>query len=220
MPDWQVRERDLIAYPALPGAPGLTLSDAGEPIWHMDPASPDYAARLGPLLARLHSIAPQQAEAAGVEVRTPEQVRQAWADDVALVREAFTVAPALAEAWQAWLDDDACWPDQTMMTHGEIYPAHILFDDDGAITGVLDWTTARVDDPARDLAAQYGAAGEEMLQATLAAYEQAGMHEHPGLAAQARQLWYVSPIDYALYALTTGAETDLATAAAMLNPEA
>lgn len=217
VPDWRVREHDLIAYPALPGAPGLTLSDAGEPVWHRDSADPDYAVRLGRLLARLHSIAPHRAAAAGVEVRTPAQVRRAWADDVARVHEAFTVAPALAGRWQAWLDDDACWPGETVLTHGEIYPAHVLFDDDGAITGVLDWTTARVDDPARDLAAQYGAAGEEMLQATLAVYEQAGGHVHPGLAAQARHLWDASPIGYALYALTTGGETERATAAAMVT---
>jgi macrolide phosphotransferase len=95
----------------------------------------------------------------------------------------------------------------------------VLFDDDGAITGVLDWTTARVDDPARDLAAQYGAAGEEMLHVTLAAYEQAGGRVHAGLATQAQRLWEASPIGYALYALTTGAHQDVATAAAMLDPE-
>lgn len=33
------------------------------------------------------------------------------------------------------------------MTHGEIYPAHVLFDEAGTINGVLDWTTARSDDP-------------------------------------------------------------------------
>lgn len=220
VPDWQVRSPELIAYPALPGAPGLTLSGAGEPEWHMDPASPDYAERLGRLLARLHSITPEQAEAAGVEVRTPARVRQAWRDDVARVSEAFTVSPVLAEAWRAWLEDDTCWPERTVMTHGEIYPAHVLFDEEGTITGVLDWTTARVDDPARDLSAQYGAAGEEMLRATLTAYEQAGGHVHSGLAAQAKHLWDASPIGYALYALITGAETDLVTAASMLNPEA
>ena len=220
VPDWQVRSPELIAYPALPGAPGLTLTGAGEPEWHMDPASPDYAERLGRLLARLHSITPEQAEAAGVEVRTPARVRQAWRDDVARVSEAFTVSPVLAEAWRAWLEDDTCWPERTVMTHGEIYPAHVLFDEEGTITGVLDWTTARVDDPARDLSAQYGAAGEEMLRATLTAYEQAGGHVHSGLAAQAKHLWDASPIGYALYALITGAETDLVTAASMLNPEA
>lgn len=85
VPDWRIRSPELIAYPALPGAPGLTLTDAGEPVWHMDPASPDYAERLGRLLARLHSLTSDQAEAAGVEVRTPARVRQAWREDVARV---------------------------------------------------------------------------------------------------------------------------------------
>jgi macrolide phosphotransferase len=74
-----------------------------------------------------------------------------------------------------------------------------------------------VDDPARDLAAQYGAAGEEMLLATITAYEQAGGHAHPGLAEQARHLWEASSLGYALYALVTGQEADLAAAAAMLS---
>lgn len=219
VPDWQVCTAELIAYPALPGAPGLTLTQAGEPVWHMDPASPDYAERLGHLLARLHSITPEQAGAAGVEVRTPAQARRSWLTDVARVSEEFTVAPALHQTWQDWLADDSCWPDQTVMTHGEIYPAHVLFDDDGTITGVLDWTTARVDDPARDLAAQYGAAGEEMLQVSISAYAQAGGHVHPGLAAQARHLWDASAIGYALHALGTSAPDDLSMAAAMLNPD-
>ncbi len=220
VPDWQIKSPDLIAYPALPGAPGLTLSATGEILWHMDPASPDYAARLGSLLACLHSLGAAEAGPAGVDVRSPEQVRQAWRDDFARVSAEFTVAPALSEAWQNWLEDDTCWPEETVMTHGEIYPAHVLFDESGAITGVLDWTTGRVDDPARDLAAQYGAGGEEMLQTTLAAYEQAGGRPHPGLAAQARHLWDAAPLTYALYALTTGAEADRATAAALLQPKA
>ncbi|MGV0696977.1 phosphotransferase [Mycolicibacter sinensis] len=134
------------------------------------------------------------------------------------MRSEFTVAPELAEAWQGWLADDTCWPDQTVMTHGEIYPAHVLLAEDGTLVGLLDWTTARVDDPARDLAAQYGAAGEEMLQATLAAYAQAGGQVRPGLAAQTRRLWHASSIGYARYALTTRVEGDVAAAAAMLNP--
>lgn len=220
VPDWQIRTAELIAYPALPGAPGLTLSDTSEPIWHMDPASPDYAVRLGRLLACLHSLDAQAADAAGVEVRSPEQVRQTWQDDINRVNDEFNLAPTLSRAWRAWVEDDSCWPERTVMTHGEIYPAHVLLDEDGTITGVLDWTTARVDDPARDFAFQFGAAGDEILQTTLDAYEQAGGHVHPGLAAQARHLWEAAPLGYAIYALTTGAEADRTTAAAMLNPGA
>lgn len=215
VPDWRIRSRELIAYPALGGDPGLTI-DNGEPEWHLDPADPGYADRLGRLLAALHTIPVAEATAPGMEIRTPDQVRQSWSDDIATVLAEFPVDPTLSEAWRAWLDDDACWPDRTVPTHGEIYPAHLLFDADGAITGVLDWTTARVDDPARDLAAQYGAAGEDMLNRTIEAYAEAGGHVHAGLAAQARHLWDASPVGYALYALTTGEQEHLDGAVAML----
>lgn len=219
VPDWQVRSAHLIAYPALPGAPGLTLTDAGEPVWHMDPAGAGYARRLGHLLSRLHSITPERASALGVEVRSPEQVRRSWSADIARVCREFTVDTSLSQSWHAWLEVDSCWPARTVMTHGEIYPAHVLFDDEGTITGVLDWTTARVDDPARDFSAQYGAAGEEMLQASITAYEQAGGYAYAGLADQARRLWDAAPIGYALYALTTGEDDHLTGAATMLAPE-
>lgn len=217
VPDWRVRTPDLVAYPALPGSPGLTVVD-GEPVWHTDPADPDYAARLGRLLARLHGIGPDDAAAAGVEARTPEQVRSSWQDDVDRVCDAFAVAPEREASLRAWLADDACWPDETVMTHGEIYQAHVLTDDDGAVTGVLDWTTARVDDPARDFVTQYGAAGDAGLDLALAAYEDAGGRVGAGLAAQARRLWDAAPLGYALHALTTGAPQDHEAAARMLDP--
>ncbi|WP_308291655.1 macrolide 2'-phosphotransferase [Microbacterium sp. G2-8] len=217
VPDWRIRSQELIAYPALPGHPGLTL-DGADPIWHMDPASPDYATRLGKLLAALHSIGPDQARAAGVEVRSPDDVRRQWQDDMDRVRAEFAVAPGLDEAWRAWIDDDASWPAHTVMSHGEIYPAHVLLDD-GRITGVLDWTTARVDDPARDFSFQIGAAGDAMLQVTVDAYVEAGGRTWPGLAAQARRLWDASPIPYALFALVTGDPMHRAGAEAMLNPD-
>lgn len=219
VPAWTVQARDLVAYRALPGAPGLTLSPVGEPVWHMDPESPDYARRLGRLLAALHGIDPAEAAAAGVEVRSPEQVRGAWRDDIARVADAFAVPATLRDTWRAWLDDDACWPGRTVMTHGEIYPAHVLLDEAGAFTGVLDWTTARVDDPARDLAAQLGAGGEAMLAVAIEAYAAAGGDAHPGLATQARRLWDASPIGYALYALTTGAAADRDAAQALLDAQ-
>lgn len=216
VPDWQVQAADLVAYPALPGSPGLTLTEDLEPEWHLDPTSTDYAARLGRLLARLHAIDVKAARAAGLEVRDPARVREAWREDVARVLEAFPVAPVLAETWEEWLADDACWPDRTVLTHGELYPAHVLLDPDGKIRGVLDWTTARVDDPARDLSFQHGAGGDAALEATLASYADAGGTVSPGTARQAGRLWDAAPLGYALFALTTGDPEHHAAARAQL----
>ncbi|PWH04923.1 aminoglycoside phosphotransferase [Brachybacterium endophyticum] len=216
VPNWRLWCPDLIAYPALPGAPGLTLSAAGDPVWHMDPASPDYAVRLGQLLAQLHSITSTRAAAAGVETRTPDQVREEWRADISRVQQEFAVAPAMRESWENWLADKSCWPRKTTMTHGEIYPAHILMAEGGRFTGVLDWTTGRVDDPARDFATQYGTAGDGMLEVALEAYAGAGGHIYPGLRDQARHLWEAAPVGYALYALTTRNDNEMSTAATML----
>lgn len=215
VPDWRIRAKDLIAYPALPGHPGLTI-DGSEPTWHMDPASPDYAARFGTMLAALHAIDAGAALRAGVEVRTPDQVRAQWAADMDRVRSAFAVSPEMDAAWREWLADDDSWPAHTVMSHGEIYPGHVLLAGDGRISGVIDWTTARVDDPARDFSFQIGAAGDAMMQAAVDAYEAAGGRTWPGLARQARRMWDASPLTYALFALTTGDPEHRANAEAML----
>ena len=54
VPDWRIHTDELIAYPLLPGKPGLTLDGAGAPVWHFDVASLTYAESLGDLLAELH----------------------------------------------------------------------------------------------------------------------------------------------------------------------
>lgn len=90
---------------------------------------------------------------------------------------------------------------------------------DVRISGILDWTTAGVDDPARDFAFQVGAGGDEALRATIDAYAEAGGRTWPGLAAQARRIWDASPLAYALFALTTEDPEHRAAAEAMLRPD-
>lgn len=93
IPDWRVHATDLIAYPALPGEPGLTLDGSGAPVWHLDIASTRYARSLGAFLAQLHAVDPTQASGAGVEVLTPDQVRERWRRDLQRVLAKFTGWP-------------------------------------------------------------------------------------------------------------------------------
>ncbi|GAB3190083.1 macrolide 2'-phosphotransferase [Nesterenkonia suensis] len=219
VPDWTIRSEELLAYRALPGHPGLTLR-GGEPQWHMDPESHQFASALGRLLAELHSIDTDRARQAGIEVRTPEQARQRWQEDIDVVVSEFSVAPELLTRWRGWLDADELWPDRTVMTHGELYPAHILLGETGEISGVIDWTTARVDDPGRDFSYQFSIAGQEAFEVTVAAYEQAGGTVWPKLAAHCHELWAASPVAYGKFALTTGEPQHRIAAAALLNPDA
>ncbi|GGE58351.1 macrolide 2'-phosphotransferase [Nesterenkonia cremea] len=215
VPDWRIRSEDLIAYPAVPGTPGMTLKD-GEQHWTLDPASEDYARRFGTLLAQLHSIDAEKARDAGVEVREPEQVRQQWREDIEKVTAHFDVHPQRTASWQYWLAEDAYWPQRTVMTHGEIYPGHVLVDENDGITGVIDWTTARVDDPARDLLFSYAIGGEEAFTVTLEAYAEAGGQPREHLLEHCRIFWSAGAVGYGLYALETGEQAHHDAAAAQL----
>ena len=147
VPDWRIQTPELIAYPLLPGEPGLTLSDEGEPEWHFDIESVDYAASLGRLIGELHSIDTADAAAAGIPTQTADDVRAEWSERLDTVSASFTIASELSERWKAWLGNDRLWPEFTAFTHGELYPAHLLLGGDSRIRSVLDWTTAKVGDP-------------------------------------------------------------------------
>ena len=216
IPDWQIQSSDLIAYPLLPGAPGLTLDSAGQPVWHFDTGSEHYATCLGELIAALQTVDVNEAAAAGITVRTPEEVREKWRSDLALVKGNFTVAESLSSRWAKWVDDDALWPGRSVLTHGELYPAHLLLGPDDGIEAVLDWTTAMVSDPALDFMFQQVSSPPEAFARTVSAYRQITGWEEPRLADRCAALMAAAPVGYAIYALETGNSEHLAAAASLL----
>src|SRR5690625_3149282 len=140
VPQWQIAEDDLIAYPLLPGSPAMTIDD-GVPTFHVDVASATYATELGRLLAALHAIPTEDFQEAGLVPLSVAEVREQHRRDLAEIAAAFPVAGHLRQRWEAWLGDDSYWPMRTTFTHGEPYHAHVLVDTNQHITGVLDWTT-------------------------------------------------------------------------------
>lgn len=220
VPDWRVRSADLVAYPAVAGEPGLTIDSSGALHWRLDLTSLRYAERFGVLLAELHRIDVERARAAGIPFEAPDEVRERWRREIALVAGEFEVAPHLTRRWQAWLDDDSYWPPWSVFTHGELYPAHVLIDPEDSITGVLDWTTAKVSDPGRDFVFQRGMSSPELFERTVEAYAGAGGCVWPRLADHAAELWAASPVAYGLFAMQTGDDVHRAAAQAQLNPPA
>ncbi len=218
VPDWRIRSQDLIAYPLLPGEPGLTLSDEGEPQWHFDAENPRYARDLGRLIAELHEISTEEARSAGIPARSPAQVREEWRSRLERVAGAFDVGSGLLDQWRAWIADDQMWPEYTAFTHGELYPAHVLLDPDGTVRSVLDWTTAEVGDPAVDFMYHHMLSTPETFRATVDAYREATGREPQRLEQRCAALVAAGPLTYAEYALTTGDPDHAATAAAQLNP--
>lgn len=125
VPDWQIHFNDLIAYPLLPGTPGLTIDDSGQPQWHFDVESSEYAASLGSVLVELRPGCRSGHRHSGAPLT---EIRQRNREDIENVAAEFEVAPSLLRRWTAWLDDDSYWPSFSTVTHGEVYPAHQLMD--------------------------------------------------------------------------------------------
>lgn len=217
VPDWQIHSRTLIAYPLLPGEPGLEIGADGQPLWRVDPSAPDYAHDLGTVIADLHAIDRRLARATGLPVRTPDQNREIWRRDIARVASSFTVATHLRQRWETWLAEDSYWPEHSTLTHGELYPGHIMVEA-GRITGVLDWTTAMIGDPARDFALQRTLASPEAFEITLRRYRERGGRTWPRLAEHAAELAAAGPVIHGLHVLDTGDESQRADAQARLDP--
>lgn len=217
VPDWRIHTADLIAYPLLPGEPGMSIGADATPIWHFDVESPTFNNSLGDLLAQLHAIDPAEVSDTGIEVRTPAEVRQGIRDDIARVAAEFEVAAELLERWRAWLADDRYWPQWSTLTHGEIYPAHLLLTDD-EVVGVLDWTTAAVGDPASDFVFHRASVSQTAFDATVRRYSERGGQVWPMLAEHCTELYSTAAVNYGIYALVTGDPEHARAAAAQLNP--
>jgi macrolide phosphotransferase len=218
VPDWRISGPGLIAYPRLPGEPGLTLSADGEPQWHFDREDPRYARSLGRLIACLHGIDAEEARAAGVSIRTADEERAEWRARLERASAAFAIGEELHAGWEAWLADDGLWPEFTTLTHGELYPAHLLLDADGEVRSVLDWTTAKVGDPAVDFMYHHMLSGPEVFRLTVEAYAEITGRVPRRLEERCTALLSAGPLSYAEYALTTGDPEHAAAAQAQLTP--
>ncbi|WFP15742.1 macrolide 2'-phosphotransferase [Citricoccus muralis] len=218
VPDWRIHTETLIAYPLLPGEPGLTLEPDGTPVWHFDEHSPVFSDSLGTMLAQLHSLDPETVDDTGITALTPGEHRESIRENIARVAAEFAIAPSLHDRWLSWLADDSYWPERSVLTHGEIYPAHLLLDGE-TILGVLDWTTASIGDPAQDFAFHRASVSDAAFETTVSRYVAAGGHVGPRFGDHCTEVFSLSPVTYALFALTTEDPEHRAAAAAQLHPE-
>ncbi len=219
VPNWEVCSDELVAYRRLPGKPGLTLDESSQPIWHFDPSSSEFAKALGHLIAELQALDVDAATKAGVPMTTMSDARARRRADLDRVCNEFEVAPSLRARWQAWLGNDALWSERIAFTHGELYAAHVLINDPSRIVGVLDWTTAKVGDPAVDFTYQH-MMGPAAFEATVAAFIDAGGVPIPHLAERCAEIAAAAPLIYGVFALDSGAPEHRTAAASQLLPDA
>ncbi|EDJ0759326.1 phosphotransferase [Escherichia coli] len=217
VPDWRVANAELVAYPMLEDSTAMVIQPGSStPDWVVPQDSEVFAESFATALAALHAVPISAAVDAGMLIRTPTQARQKVADDVDRVRREFVVNDKRLHRWQRWLDDDSSWPDFSVVVHGDLYVGHVLIDNTERVSGMIDWSEARVDDPAIDMAAHLMVFGEEGLAKLLLTYEAAGGRVWPRLAHHIAERLAFGAVTYALFALDSGNEEHLAAAKAQL----
>lgn len=204
VPDWRVHTPELIAYPRLGGTPAVTI-DTGAPVWNViDPAAPSdvFLDSCADVLAALQAIPADVLPPALVDASL--DVARARLDRAAqLARDLIEPSAAMWARWQRFLAGDT-WPDHLALTHGDLHPGHMLLDDAGRITGVLDWTEARVTDPGVDLAMFAGCFGRAALERLVPRFERRGGRTWPRLVDHALERWAMFPALGAEWAHRTG----------------
>lgn len=182
VPVWEVATEDLILYKKLQGVPAVTSDpETQKQDWVFDAAAvPDaYLNSLGKALAALHALPLDKAIEAGIPVESAEEVRQNMQTRMLKIKEAYDIHPSLWERWQAWVTNDALWPERSGLTHGDLFPGHTLVDPDKRVTGVIDWTEAAGTDTSIDFTAAYLLFGEEALDSLLESYQHYGGYVWP-----------------------------------------
>lgn len=111
----------------------------------------------GSFLTALHSFPLDRARSARVGGGA-----SAWREDlVATVRELerrvlpllpTAVAGRAIEMLRSFVEDDASFAFDPALVHYDLGPAHLFFEEDGRLRGVIDWADTVVGDPAADLA--------------------------------------------------------------------
>lgn len=205
VPEWKIFSDVLIAYPMLPGHPGLTFdTNTYETTWHFDKDAEVYIQTLGASIAALHAIDTDAARSAGMPDFTPTQVRQKWLSDLDLVGSRFEVVPDRMIGLRNWVLEESYWPNFSVPIHGDLYVGHVMVEQNGAVRGVIDWTEARIADPAVDLVGHLKVFGEDSFTSLLVSYRAAGGRTWPRIVEHCQFIQKAIPITYAIYALATG----------------
>lgn len=181
---------------------GLTVAEAGP----SEAGLERFARGIGAFLSALHRFPVDVARTLGVrggggrawKARLSAEWDEMRARVLPLLGdEERRAARAMFEAFLGDLNNFRFTP---ALLHADLGPDHILCSADGEVRGVIDWSDARIGDPALDLGWLGHGLGPRFARALLACYAGAGH----GLLERARFYHRVGPWHEVVYGLDTG----------------
>ncbi|MEV6229041.1 macrolide 2'-phosphotransferase [Saccharopolyspora shandongensis] len=208
LPRWEVCTSEFVAYRRLPGSPlapedPVTLAYE----WWID-VPEELFGILGAVIAELHRAPAAEIAELGVPVSSRTAVRDEADDHLRRAESELDVPESRARRWREWIDDDRYWIGESAglrLVHADLHPGHLLVDDSGMLTGILDWTDAAVDDPALDFVAPRRAFGESGLDRLLAAYVDAGGRPREHFREHVEQLSsFLFSVSLGIHGIDTG----------------
>jgi aminoglycoside phosphotransferase (APT) family kinase protein len=197
-----------MVHPALRGEP-LSLTALGE--------DRDLAASVARAMAAVHAVDVDRFLAVGVPAYDGEGLRRRCLATLDRGAETGAVPPSLLGRWESRIEDVSRWRFLPCPVHGELLADRVLVED-GRVSAVVDWSGARVSDPAEDLAWLAVGADPEALAVVVAEYATArGGGLDPHLVDRAVLHGEMALVTWLLHGARTGDGGIVADAGEMLR---
>ncbi|MGP9537610.1 phosphotransferase [Brachybacterium sp. AOP43-C2-M15] len=196
----------------------VTEAPVGRPLMLDDLSSgAELAQSLGTVLARIHTVPRYAAEAAGVESFTPEVLHAQHRARIAEITAGGHLPAAVAQRWQALLEDEELWDFTPQFVHGDL-SEESLFLSGHRISAVRDWSSSKVADAASDLAWLISSLDPERFDQLYAAYrEELPTSAHPRLMERAQALGEFAVAEWLAHGLATDDAEIIADARGMIG---
>ncbi|MDL2292368.1 macrolide 2'-phosphotransferase, partial [Acholeplasma sp. OttesenSCG-928-E16] len=176
VPKFEICEKDLIAYKKVQGTPVLSTNEDMSLNWIFDISNIPlkYTNEFAKALVSLHRLADNRKFDFKIARHNAMDLRQIMIERIEFVKAKIDISNSLLDRWDKWLCEEEYWPLEVGLIHGDLYPGHLLVDNDNNLVGIIDWTEAKISDMAYDFLAHYKLFGKKALEDLIDAYKSNG----------------------------------------------